>query len=132
MFGHKYGCCDHEMLMAAGNKLENDEHCGPDGKVTIDLESGELRVHDGVTPGGLWKVEGVLTASTSMFSTINNTRYKTICFKRGYSKDVIKYVGSAGELIINKEAHELIICDGSTPGGYFKMIGVLRTLGDGE
>lgn len=40
-----------------GTTAENNSWTFPDGIVTADVEAGDLRLHDGVTPGG-WKLEG--------------------------------------------------------------------------
>lgn len=35
-----------------GTKAQNDAYTGPEGSLTVDLESNNVRVHDGVTAGG--------------------------------------------------------------------------------
>lgn len=35
-----------------GDTAKNDAYTGRDGELTIDTERGEVRIHDGNTPGG--------------------------------------------------------------------------------
>lgn len=42
------------VLFKTGNKTTNDLFVGKSNTITLDSELRELRVHDGVTPGGLW------------------------------------------------------------------------------
>jgi len=41
-----------QYLHRRGTTQKNDLYVGGDGEITIDSERGELRIHDGITPGG--------------------------------------------------------------------------------
>lgn len=41
-----------QYLHRRGTTQKNDAYVGGDGEITIDSERGELRIHDGTTPGG--------------------------------------------------------------------------------
>ncbi len=41
-----------QIKFLSGTKEENDAYIGPEGTLTIDQNQMEIRLHDGVTPGG--------------------------------------------------------------------------------
>jgi hypothetical protein len=42
-----------QVRMRRGTAAQHAAFIGADGEVTVDIDSHELRVHDGITPGGL-------------------------------------------------------------------------------
>lgn len=38
---------------ARGTTAQNDAYTGPSGQITVDMDRKEVRIHDGVTPGGI-------------------------------------------------------------------------------
>ena len=41
-----------KVKFLTGNKDKNDSYVGPEGVISIDLESKNIRMHDGITAGG--------------------------------------------------------------------------------
>lgn len=41
-----------------GSLEDHKTYTGPEGSLSVVQETGELRVHDGVTPGG-WRADGL-------------------------------------------------------------------------
>lgn len=44
---------DTQLLFKGGTAAENDAYTGALRELTIDMENGSIRLHDGVTPGGI-------------------------------------------------------------------------------
>lgn len=61
-----------------GNKVKNDAYIGPPRTISIDTESKNIRVHDGVTPGG--HIQGGQTTGPTLLFFNTNTNLGS--FKR--------------------------------------------------
>lgn len=58
------------ILFLRGTKAQNDAYTGAEGSITYDLTSQNLRIHDGVTPGGHY-----LPNTTDVSQSIENYLY---------------------------------------------------------
>ncbi len=58
-----------------GNQAANDGYTGPSGSITIDFETETIRVHDGATPGGAYRVAlaDLSTSYASSSVTVENS-----------------------------------------------------------
>ena len=56
-----------------GSKSANDSLVGPRGSISIDMETRSIRIHDGVTPGGVFEVKqgAAINAESLEFTTAN-------------------------------------------------------------
>ena len=54
-----------------GSKSANDSLIGPRGSISIDMETRSIRIHDGVTPGGVFEVKqgAAINAESLEFTT---------------------------------------------------------------
>lgn len=54
-----------------GSKSANDSLVGPRGSISIDMETRSIRIHDGVTPGGVFEVKqgAAINAESLEFTT---------------------------------------------------------------
>lgn len=60
-----------------GDTAENDNYTGREGEISIDTELHQIRVHDGVTPGGyatlgMSALEDITTALNSLGDDVNS------------------------------------------------------------
>lgn len=62
----------NRVQIIRGNTAWSDSFIGNDGELTFDTQAKELRLHDGVTPGGhrVPNVNTIPTLSRKLFSTV--------------------------------------------------------------
>lgn len=48
------------IQLIRGTSVENSNFTGPEGSLAYDTDTGIVRVHDGITKGGISKLLGVL------------------------------------------------------------------------
>jgi hypothetical protein len=55
-----------------GSTSANDAFVGPNGSISIDQEAGNVRIHDGVTPGGALRIQQAALINTSTLEFESN------------------------------------------------------------
>lgn len=59
-----------------GSTSEADTYVGPPGSITLDMQGGSIRIHDGTTPGGKFKIDrgAVINQENLTFVTAEETQ----------------------------------------------------------
>ncbi len=81
-----------------GTTAENDLYTGADGELTLDKEAKNIRVHDGVTPGGeVFGGAGALKVVVNSWAAANYTVDAGVAITKDYSDTSIKIQHNKGK-----------------------------------
>ena len=94
-----------KVLFKRGSTVENDNYVGPLGSLSLDTERLELRLHDGVTPGGKQQMSLDSLSDSSVLQTVfeGGTSIQTSDSLNAFSFSLKGHVGGDSHLALGTD-----------------------------